>query len=131
MATHTLKLVNALVRARAAEWLARAPDGMLVKFTEPSRTLDQNAKMWAMLADVSKAEPGGRTETPDMWKAIFMKACDHEVRFVLGLDNEPFPVGFRSSHLSVKQMSDLIEFINWYCAEHDVPMKETERRGFA
>lgn len=89
-----------------------APLGAIVNVKQPRRTLDQNAKFWAMLSDVSRqCEHNGRKFTPDDWKALFMHACEHEVRFILGLNGEPFPVGFRSSKLSKGQMADLITFI--------------------
>ena len=90
--------------------------------------LAANAKMWAMLSDVSRAKPEGRTHTPEVWKALFMSACGHAVQFEQGLDGTPFPVGFRSSRLSKAQMIDLIEFIYAYGSQHGVvwtePMEE-------
>ena len=86
----------------------------------PARSTDQNAKMWAMLSDISRARPEGRTHIPEVWKQIFMAALGYEVAFVMGLDNQPFPVGFKTSRLSKEQMSDLIEFIYEYGARHGV-----------
>ncbi|MGR1580705.1 recombination protein NinB [Thalassobius sp. S69A] len=45
----------------------------------------------------------------------------------MGLNGEPFPVGFRSSAMTVSQMSDLIEFISAWAAQHGVVFTE---RGF-
>jgi hypothetical protein len=106
------------------EWACRAiwsaPDGAVLTLHPQKRTLDQNAKMWAMLTDIAIARPEGRVHTPDIWKAIFMNALGHKVRFEVGLDGEPFPVGFSTSKLSKHQMSDLIELIYWYAAQHNV-----------
>lgn len=49
-----------------------------------------------------------------------MNGLGFKVRFEMGLDGEPFPVGFSSSKLTKKQMSDLIELIYWYGAQHNV-----------
>lgn len=102
----------------------RAPRGSVGNIRAATRTNDQSSKMWAMLSDISRAKPMGRMHTPDDWKAIFMNACGWEVQFIEGLDGRPFPQGFRSSRLTVKQMSDLIEYMTAFCAEHQVELSE-------
>jgi hypothetical protein len=82
--------------------------------------------MWAMLSDISRAKPEGRRMTPDLWKAVFMQACGHEVQFLQGLDGQPFPAGFRSSRLSVAQMAELISFIQAKGDEWGVRWSDTE-----
>ncbi len=107
-----VRLINAHSRARAKHWLEIAEDGVIVSFRKPSRTTDQNAKMWAMINDIrNQKEKHGREMPADYWKAAMMRACGHAVAFATGLDGEPFPVGFRSSQLSVSHMADLITFI--------------------
>lgn len=98
-----------------------APRGSVITIKPPRRTLDQNAKLWAMLTDVSIAKPEGRNLTPDVWKAVFMHALDHSIRFEMALDGKGMvPVGFRSSHLTKAQMADLITLIDEYGARHGV-----------
>lgn len=104
-------LATSFQREAAKQQINWAPDGHIVTISPPNRNLEQNAKLWAMLSDVSRAEPEERKHTPEVWKALFMAACSHEVRFEMGLDNKPFPVGFSTSKLSVKEFADLIEFI--------------------
>lgn len=130
MAIHAIKLAGPRQRQLARTWLDAMPEGGVIKFEpNPKRSADQNAKLWAMLSDISKrATHNGQRYSPDMWKALFMHACDHDVRFVMGLNGEPFPMGFRSSQLTVAQMSDLIEFISAWAAENGVIFTE---RGFA
>lgn len=111
-------------RQLAKQLIDRAPIDAVVRISEPKRTLDQNAKLWAMLSDISRAKPQGRMHTPEVWKALFMHACGHAVQFEHGLDGQPFPVGFRSSRLTKAQMSDLVEFIYSYGAEHGVQWSE-------
>lgn len=129
MAVHTLKLANDNVRNRAHLWLDKAPEGMLIKFQDPTRSLDQNAKLWAMLEDIARvAEHNGRKYSREAWKSLFMSACGHELDLIVGLNNEAVPMGQSSSKLSVAQMSELIEFIHFWAAEHGVDFRE---RGFA
>ena len=120
MTGQTIRLVGTSQRQFAHRMIDAAPNQAVVNIREATRSKDQNVKMWAMISDVSRARPQGRCHTPDVWKALFMKACGHAVQFTEGLDGEPFPVGFRSSRLSVRQMSDLIETIYMYGAEHNV-----------
>ena len=121
-----IKLIGSAQRYHAAKFIEQAPDGYIVTIKEPTRSLDQNARLWAMLADVSKAMPDGRRHTPEDWKAIFMNAAGWEVQFVDGLDGRPFPSGFKSSRMSVKQMADLITFIMAYGDERGVAWSEPE-----
>lgn len=126
-----IKLVGPSQRAYAGEVLRGADIDVVVTFKEPTRSLDQNAKMWAMLTDIRRARPMDRDLVEDDWKAVFMRALGHEIRFIPDIDGEMFPLGYRSSHMTVKQMSALIEYMHWFCAEHDVPLNETKRRGLA
>ena len=130
MSGQTIRLVGDMQRAIAKRLIDAAPLGAVVNVREASRSLDQNAKFYAMLSDVSRAKPDGRCMTPDRWKAVFMQACSHEVAFETGLDGKPFPVGFRSSRLTVAQMADLITFIQQWGDENGVRWSEpAERRA--
>lgn len=124
MSGQTVILTNGWKRNEAKRLIDHAPYGHIVKVMPPTRSGAQNDKLWAMLSDISKAKPGGRTHTPDVWKGLFMQACGHAVQFVNGLDGNPFPVGFRSSRLTKEQMSDLIEFIQAYAAQHGVKLED-------
>ena len=116
----TVILSTPNARKAAKALIDAAPVDGVVKISGPVRNADQNAALWAMLSDVSRAQPEGRKHTPETWKALFMHALGHETRFEMGLNGEPFPVGFRSSRLTVQQMSDLLEFIAEYGARHSV-----------
>lgn len=124
-------LVGKSQREYALSALQQAPDNAVVSITKPTRTVPQNQKMWAMLRDVSEAKPEGRNYTPDTWKAAFMQSLGHQCQFAEGLDGSgPFPVGFRSSHLNVAQMRDLIEVMYEYGTRHGVQWREAKRSGF-
>lgn len=119
-------------RAYAAEAIRQAPQFSTVSILAPTRTPPQNKKLWAMLRDVAQAKPEGRLWVPDTWKAAFLHSSGHQCQFAEGLDGSgPFPVGYRSSHLNIQQMRDLIEVIYEYGARHAVPWTEAERSGFA
>lgn len=110
--------------AQAKRLVDLAPRDAVVNIREATRNADQNARMWAMLSDISRAKPEGRKHPPETWKALFMHALGYETRFEMGLNGEPFPVGFRSSRLTVHQMADLITFIAEHGDRHGVRWSE-------
>lgn len=121
-----LILANDGVRNRAIVWVRKAPVGTRVEFKPPKRTLPQNARMWAMLTDVAtQVVDRGVRYTTEQWKSRFMKALGHEVEFLPTLDHTSFiPIGLHSSELAVPEMSDLMELIAAYGAEHGVHFNE-------
>jgi hypothetical protein len=124
-----LILANEHVRKRAINWVCDAPDGTRLEFKEPKRTLPQNDRMWAMLTDIAaQMTHCGRRYDADEWKVIFMHALGRETRFVPSLDEKTFlPLGFSSSHLSKGEMSELMELIAAWGAEHGVKFGDTEQ----
>lgn len=123
-AGQTIRLNGSFARSKAKQLIDKAPQGAVVNIREATRSTEQNALLWTLLSEVSRAKPDGRTHTPDVWKSLFMAACGHAVQFEAGLDGAPFPIGFRSSRMSKQQMTDLIEFIFAWCAEKGVQLSE-------
>lgn len=108
-------------RTYAKSLIDGAPVDAVLTIRESTRSNEQNSKMWAMLTDISRHRPEGRRWTPETWKAAFMHVLGHQIQFCEGLDNSgPFPLGFRSSRLTVGQMSDLITCIIEYGDRHGV-----------
>lgn len=127
MRGQTVILCGDRQRAFAHKLIDAAPADAVVNVREATRSTEQNARMWAMLSDVSRAKPEGRMHTPEVWKSLFMHALGFETRFLTGLNGEPFPAGFRSSRLNKRQMADLITFIAEYGDRHEVRWTEPER----
>ena len=122
--TQTVWLRGEHQRRLAHQLIDHAPVDAVVKVSAAKRSDDQNAKMWAMLSDISRAKPEGRMHIPEVWKCIFMAALGHEVKFEMGLDNQFFPLGFKTSKLTKPEMSDLIEFIYAYASKHNIKWSE-------
>lgn len=119
--THTVRLTGQRQREYAKRLIDAAPDLAIVTVKAGDRSLDQNAKMWAMLSDVARAKPDGRSWTPETWKMAFMHVLGHQVRFAEGLDGSgPFPLGFKSSALTKPQFAELITCIQEYGDRHGV-----------
>ena len=132
MARYAVTLNSPSQIAKAQSWLARAAQlGWRVIFAEPKRSTEQNDRLWEMLGRVEKRlDVNGRKFCADDWKCIFMKAMGKDVKFLPTLDGESFfPVGFRSSELSVREMSDLQTFIEAACAERGIDIWENETRA--
>lgn len=122
--TQTVILRGQQQRDLAKQLIDKAPVDGIVTISAAKRTDDQNAKMWAMLSDISRSHPEDRRHIPEVWKCIFMAALGYEVMFAIGLNNNPFPGGFKTSKLTKAQMSDLIEFMYAYGSEHNVKWSE-------
>lgn len=108
-------------RDLAKQIIDRAPLDAVVTVREGTRSLDQNAMMWACLSDIARAKPEGRSMSPETWKAAFMSALGYEIVWQPGIeDAPPFPAGFRTSRLSKARMADLLTFILAYGDRHGV-----------
>lgn len=125
--TQTVVIYGPRARAEAHRLIDAAPVNACVTIKPQKRTEDQNAKLWAMISDVSRAKPEGRAHIPEVWKCLFMAACQHQVQFEIGLDGKPFPVGFRSSRLTKAEMADLITVVQQYGDKHGVQWGEDGR----
>lgn len=114
-------LRSAAERDRVASWARKAPTGTRVEFKATKRSLPQNARMWAMLTDIAtQVDWHGQKLTPDDWKLIFMEALSKEVRAVPNIDGTGLVNLRRSSDLSKSEMSDLMELIAMFGANHGV-----------
>lgn len=122
MSRHLLTVYSEEDRKRARTYINSAPPGTRVEFKAIKRSNDQNSLMWAMLTDIAaQKEHSGRKYTPDQWKILFLHAIGREVQFIPSLDNKTFlPWGQSSSDLSKKEMGDLIDFIDAWCAQNGV-----------
>jgi hypothetical protein len=77
--TQTIILRGQAQRDLAKRIIDVAGPDFVVTVSAPKRSTDQNAKLWAMLSDVSRAKPDDRAHNPETWKALFMNACGRAV----------------------------------------------------
>jgi hypothetical protein len=117
-----LVLANDMIRAKAADWCRRLPKDTRIEFKGPKRTIPQNDRMWAMLTDVSQqVKWHGLKLSADDWKLIFLDGLGHELRMVPNINGTGFVnLGRSSSKLSVEEMTNLIELIFAFGAQHGV-----------
>lgn len=127
MTGQTILLTNRHQRQRAKAVVDAAPEGSVVNVAAPRRSTDQNALMWALLSEISRAKPGGRSLPPEVWKALFMHEAGFKCTFEPTLDGQGVvPLGFKSSRLRKAEFSDLIEAINAFMAEHRIGEPPTD-----
>jgi hypothetical protein len=116
-------------RRLAAEFILNdAQDGYSVTVAEPTRNLEQNARMWAMLADISRqVDWYGKRLTSEDWKHVFSSSL-RRLEVVPNLDGSGFvALGLSTSRMSKREMSDLIELMFAFGAERDVEWSEPAR----
>ena len=123
-----LVLNSAAERARAVNWIAKAPPGTRLEFKASKRSLDQNAKMWACLTDIAgQVVWYGQKLSADDWKGVFTASL-RRARVVPGIDPGTYvPLGMRTSDMSKDEMSQLIELIIAFGAEHGVTFHEPKQ----
>ena len=130
MSRLTRILFHAADRDVVARWLNAAPIGSRVEIKAPQRTVPQNARLWAMLSDVAiQLKWHGIKLSADDWKLLFLDALKREVRMVPNLDGNGFvSLGRSSSDLSKEEMSDLMELIAAFGANHGVTFHDGGRQ---
>lgn len=112
MKGQTIILRGKSQREAAKRLIDQAPDDAIVNVRKANRSTQQNSRFWAMLSDISRAKPEGRSMTPERWKAAIMQSFGHAVQFENDLEGRPFPIGHSSSGLTVSQMTELMEFMS-------------------
>ena len=133
MSRALLVLAGKRERAKAAHWIAIAPVNTRVEFKAPKRTLDQSAKMWAMLTDIAGQRKWHEmTLSTEDWKILFLSALKQEQRLVPNLDSTGLvQLGRSSSDLTREEMSDLIELISEWGARNGIQFHDSEGKGAA
>lgn len=114
-------------RARAMQAVKEAPEGYAVTIAEPTRSLEQNARLWASLADISEqVEWYGKRLSAEEWKHIFSSSLKR-MDVVPNLDGTGFvALGLSTSKMSKKELSDLLELIYSFGADRGVVFGDME-----
>lgn len=114
-------MAHDLARQNAIRAVQEAPEGYSVTIAEPTRNLEQNARLWAMLADISKqVDWYGKRLTSEDWKHVFSSSL-RKLEVVPNLDGSGFvALGMSTSKLSKREFSDLIEIMFAFGGERGV-----------
>lgn len=100
-------------------------------FDDDLRSLSQNARMWAMLCDISSQvrwPVNGELVlmTSFDWKDLFTASLKKHSRVAMGLDGGFVIIGGHTSRMSKAVMSELIELMLSFGAERDVKWRDRE-----
>ena len=111
------------------EAIRTAGQKLEIKVSDPTRTLEQNAKLWACLSDISRQVQwpvDGRLQflSPEDWKDILSAGLHKEQRIAQGIEGGFVILGQRTSQMSKRQLAELIEFIQYFGADKGVEWSE-------
>ena len=128
------RLVNADVRMRAAAAIWQVPEGWVADIKPPRRSLDQNARLHAMLSDIAASgfEWAGCRRTVDELKVLFVSA--HAIaegrnqEVVRGLEDEPVALRESTASMSKDRLGSLMEYIAAWCAQQTPPIRLRDGR---
>ena len=114
-------LAHQQARQLAAEQCRIAPDGWHVRITPPTRTLEQNAKLWSMLSEIAaQVIWHGRKLDAESWKHVFTSSLKR-MDVVPNIDGTGFvALGLSTSKMTKKELAELIELIEAFGAQHNV-----------
>lgn len=98
---------------------------LVVKIQPLTRTLEQNAKLHAMLTDISKqCEFNGKKRDVETWKAIMVSAhkiaTGGQAEMAIGLEGEMINLRESTAQMSVKRLASLIEYITSWGVQNGV-----------
>lgn len=113
-------LIDAKRREYAKQIIDQAPSDYICQIKQKTRTLEQNALMWALLSDLSKQVNWyGQKLTSDEWKDV-LSASLKKQKVVPGIDGGFVVIGARTSQMTKREMSDMCELIYAFGAEQGV-----------
>lgn len=116
----TFILYGAQQRDKALEAVRAAGDEYVVTVSEPKRSLVQNALMWVLLQELSEqVEWHGQHLTPENWKDMCTAALKKQ-EVVPGIEGGFVVLGTSTRKMTKPEMSELIEFIYAFGAQHGV-----------
>lgn len=99
---------------------------LVIEVKEKTRSTEQNARMWALLTDVSRqVDWYGQKLTPEEWKDVFSASLKKQ-KAVPGLDGGFVILGQRTSKMSIREMGELMELIEAFGAEKGVRFSAPE-----
>ena len=102
---------------------------IIVRPVKSRRTLEQNAKLWAMLGDISRQVEwpvNGVMQKLDSedWKALMTAAARQEIRMAQGINGGVVMLGESTKRMTVAELGDVIECMYVFGADKGVSWSE-------
>ena len=99
---------------------------MVVEIKPETRSLEQNARLWAMLTEISRqVDWYGNKLTPEEWKDVFSAAMKR-AKVVPGLDGGFVVCGQSTSKMTRAEMSEMQQLMEAFGAERGVRFSAME-----
>jgi hypothetical protein len=99
---------------------------MVVEIKPETRSLEQNARLWAMLTEISEqVDWYGQRLTPEEWKDVFSAAMKRS-KVVPGLDGGFVVCGQSTSKMTRAEMSEMQTLMEAFGAERGVRFSAME-----
>jgi ABC-type cobalamin transport system ATPase subunit len=118
---------HAILKSTVYPYLAQhLQDGKRLVMTvkQQTRSLEQNARLWAMLTDISRqVDWYGRKLTPEDWKHVFSAAL-YQQDAVPGINGGFVVLGRSTSKMTIAEMCELQTLIEAFAAENGVRFSE-------
>ena len=93
---------------------------MVLEVKPSTRSLEQNARLWSLLTDISRqVDWYGRHLTPHEWKNVFTASLKKQ-DVVPGIDGGFVVLGVSTSQMTKAEMCDLQTLIEAFGAEREV-----------
>ena len=109
-----------------AKAMLTAGHRMVLSLTPETRSLAQNARLWAMLTDISKqVDWYGRKLSPEEWKHVFSAALKKQ-DVVPGIDGGFVVLGLSTSKMTKAEMGDLQTLMEAFGADKGVRFSAPE-----
>lgn len=122
--TQKFTLYNRQCRDKAIEAVRQAGDDYIVTITEPKRSMVQNSLMWCLLNELAdQVEWHGQKLSAENWKDMCTAALKKQ-EVVPGIEGGFVVLGTSTRKMTKLEMSELIEFIYHFGAEHGVQFGE-------
>jgi len=117
-------LVHDVARKLAAAQCMIAEDGFVVEIKPPTRSLEQNARLWSMLNEIAaQVEWYGRKLDSSEWKNVFSAALKRQ-DVVPGIDGGFVVMAQSTSRMTKKEMSDLMEIMSAFGSSNNVKFSD-------
>lgn len=103
-----------------------------VKELQPTRSLEQNAKLWAVLHDIARQVPwfvDGKEQFLDAeeWKDVLTAGLKKHQRIAQGIEGGFVILGTRTSRMTVGEMVELIDLAHAFGAQRGVVWGDENR----
>lgn len=124
------RLAHDVARQRAIQAVQSAPAGYVIRISESTRNLEQNAKFHAICSDLERSRfPwAGKPRKAEEWKVLLVSghavATKQGCEIVPGLESEFVNIRESTASMSVKRSSSLIEYSIAFCETHGIELSD-------